>query len=345
MRRPTWAQVGVFVILGIAALKLASQLVLPVVVAVLLSLLLSAPLAWLRRRRIPEPVGAAVLVFGSVLLFLTCIWFLAAPAAEWMAQAPRQLARVEQRVRALTEPLHSLQQTAKKVQDVASPAPGGDTTVVQLAQTGVIARLSGSGAAFAGNALAVIFLSYFLLAAAPLFRRKLALVLPGRAERSQVEEVVEEIELHMSRYLWYSTLINLIVGLLTWGVLALLHFPNAVLWGLVAAVLNYIPYVGAVATVGVIAFAGLVAFPSGQTALLGAGAFFVINLLESNVITPAFLGRKLPLNAAALFLGLMFFGWLWGVTGAVLAVPLTVMVQVVCARIPAVQPFAVFLDS
>ena len=193
--------------------------------------------------------------------------------------------------------------------------------------------------------MGVIFLSYFLLAAAPLFRRKLAMVLPTKAERSQVEEVVQEIETHMSRYLWLSTVINTIVGLLTWAMLALLGYPNAVLWGAVAGILNYIPYVGALATIAVIAFAGLVSFPSANQALYGAGGFFVINMLESNLITPALLGRKLPLNAAALFLGLMFFGWMWGITGAVLAVPLTVMVQVVCARIPAVQPFAVFLDS
>jgi len=340
----TWAPVGIFVILAIAALKMGSALALPIVVALLLSLLLSSPVAWLKRKRIPEPVGAGILVFGSVLLFFASLWFLADPAVQWMAQAPRNLAKAEQKLRSISKPLHTIQQTAAKVDDATAP-DGGDAQVVQLATPGVMQRISGGSANFAGNALAVIFLSYFLLAAAPLFRRKLAMVLPSRSERGQVEEVVREIEVHMSRYLFLSTVINAIVGLLTWALLAALSYPNAALWGAVAGILNYIPYVGALATLGVIAFAGMVAFPGVDTALAGAGGFFVINMLESNLITPMLLGRKLPLNAAALFLGLMFFGWMWGITGAVLAVPLTVMVQVVCARIPATQSFAVFLDS
>ncbi|MEO8635923.1 MAG: AI-2E family transporter [Gemmatimonadales bacterium] len=340
-----WAPMGIFVILAIAALKVGSALALPIVVALLLSLLLSSPVAWLKRKRIPEPVGAGILVFGSVLLFLASLWFLVDPAVEWMAKAPSNLAKAEQRLRTISKPLHSIQQTAAKVDDATTATPTNDAQIVQLAQPGVMQRISGGSTNFAANAIGVIFLSYFLLAAAPRFRRKLATVLPGRAERSQVEEVMREIELHMSRYLWLSTVINLIVGLLTWGLLAILGFPNAALWGAVAGILNYIPYIGALATLAVIAFAGVVSFTDLNPVLLGVGGFFVINMFESNLITPAFLGSKLPLNAAALFLGLMFFGWMWGVTGAVLAVPLTVMVQVVCARIPAVQSFAVFLDS
>ena len=340
----TWAPIGIFVILAIAALKIGSALALPIVVALLLSLLLSSPVAWLKRKRIPEPVGAGILVFGSVLLFLASLWFLADPAAEWMAQVPRNLAKVEQRLRSISKPLHTIQQTAAKVDDATAPDEG-DAQVVQLSKPGMMQRISGGSANFAVNALAVIFLGYFLLAAAPRFRRKLAMVLPSRSERGQVEEVLREIEVHMSRYLFVSTVINAIVGLLTWALLAALGYPNAALWGAVAGITNYIPYVGALATLGVIAFAGIVAFPGVDRALAGAGGFFVINMLESNLITPMLLGRKLPLNAAALFLGLMFFGWMWGLTGAVLAVPLTVMVQVVCARIPATQSFAVFLDS
>jgi predicted PurR-regulated permease PerM len=341
----TWAPVGIFVILIIAALKMGSALALPIVVALLLSLLLSSPVAWLKRRRIPEPVGAGLLVFGSALLFVASLWFLVDPAVTWMAQAPKNLARAEQRLRSISRPLHTIQQTAAKVDDATSVTGSDAAPVVQLAQPGVMQRISGGSANFAANAVGVMFLSYFLLAAAPMFRRKLAMVLPIRAERGQVEEVVREIEVHMSHYLWLSTVINLIVGLLTWGLLAILDYPNAALWGAVAGILNYIPYIGALVTLGVIGFAGIVSFPTMSPVLSGVGGFFVINMLESNLITPALLGSRLPLNAASLFLGLMFFGWMWGITGAVLAVPLTVMVQVVCARIPAVQSVAVFLDS
>lgn len=340
-----WAQVGSFIILVIAALKLGSALALPIVVAVLLSLLLTSPLAWLGRHRIPAPVGAAILVFGSVVAFVIGLGFLADPAAQWMAEAPRNLAKAEQKLRSIAGPLHSIQETAAKMDDATDMGAPGDAQVVKLAKPGMLQRISGGSATFAANAVAVIFLSYFLLAAAPVFRRKLATVLPVRAERGKVEEVVQEIETHMSRYLWLTTVVNLIVGLVTWGLLALLGYPNAALFGAIAGVLNYIPYIGALVTVAVIGFAGMVSFPGLQPALLGAGGFFALNMLEANLLTPLVLGSRLPLNAAALFLGLMFFGWMWGITGAVLAVPLTVMLQVVCARIPALQPFSVFLDS
>ena len=134
----TWAPVGIFVILAIAALKIGSALALPIVVALLLSLLLSSPVAWLKRMRIAEPVGAGILVFGSVLLFIASLWFLADPAAEWMAQVPRNLAKAEQRLRSISKPLHTIQQTAAKVDDATAPDEG-DAQVVQLSKPGMIA--------------------------------------------------------------------------------------------------------------------------------------------------------------------------------------------------------------
>ncbi len=313
-------------------------------VSVLLALLLGAPLAWLRRRRIPESVGAGILVFGSVALFAGGLSLLADPAAQWIAEAPVHLAKVEARVQSLMRPFHSIQQTAAKM-DSATSGGGTSRQVVQVAEPGMLKRVSGSSAHLIGQLLAVLFLSYFLLAAAPLLKQKLVTVIPARTSRVEVEEVVREIASHMSRYLWLSSAMNLGVGLLTWGLLSFLHYPNAALWGVMAGVLNYIPYVGAMATVAAIGLAGAVTFSDLTPVLAGAGGYLLIHVVQSNLVTPALLGRKLPLNPAALFLGLIFFGWLWGVTGAVLAVPLTVMIQVVCARIPAMEKVAVLLDS
>jgi predicted PurR-regulated permease PerM len=341
----TWAPTGIFLLLAIAGLKLGSALALPVAVALLLSLLLASPLNWLQRRHIPEPVGAAILVLGSVFLLIGGGWFLANPASEWLTRAPSTLSKAERKLTRLSRPFRAIQVTAAKVDDVTAVDDGRNSRVVEVARPSLLRRLSGSSIRFAGNALAVLFLTYFLLAAAQAFRGKLAMVLPGQEERDRAEEILTEIQRQMSRYLWYSGLINLVVGLLTWGVLAWLKYPNAILWGALAGVLNYIPYAGAVATIVLIGLTGLVSFEGLEPALYGAGAFAVINLLEANVVTPAVLGRKLPLNAVAVFLGLMFFGWLWGLTGAILAVPLTVMIRVVCAHLPDAKPVAIFLDN
>jgi len=342
----SWPLIGIFLLVAIAALKIGSTFVLPIVVSVLFTFLLGPPVRWLKKRRIPEAIGAGVLVFGTVILLCGALYFLADPASEWIERAPKTMQQVERKMKALVRPLASIQATANRVDEATTPAThGDDTQKVELAKPGLMSRLSGTTATFLGSALTVVFLTYFLLAAGTLFRQKLAEVLPGRAERAQVVEALTEIEVQMSRYLVLTTIINAVVGLLTWGALALLGMPNAALWGAVAGVLNYIPYVGALATLLLIGVAGFVSFDQPKTALLAAGAFFVINMFESNLATPMILGRRLPLNAVALFLGLLFWGWIWGITGAVLAVPLTVMVKIICDHVEPLEPVALFLDS
>ncbi len=342
----TWPLVGIFFLVAIAALKIGSTLVLPIVVSLLFTFLLGPSVRWLKRHRIPEALGAGVLVFGAVILICGSLYFLADPASEWIERAPKTMQQVERKLKSVIRPLASIQATASKVEAVTTPAAtGDDTQKVELAKPGLMSRLSGTTASFLGAALTVIFLTYFLLAAGTLFRQKLAEVLPGRAERAHVVEAIAEIEVQMSRYLVLTTIINAVVGLLTWGALALLGMPNAALWGAVAGVLNYIPYVGALATLILIGVAGLVSFDQASTTLLALAAFFVINMIESNLATPMILGRRLPLNAVALFMGLLFWGWIWGITGAVLAVPLTVMVKIICDHVKPLQPVALFLDS
>lgn len=342
----TWPLVGIFLLVAIAALKIGSSLLLPIVVSVLFTFLLGPPVRWLKRRGLPDAIGAALLVFGTVIVLCGSIYFLAEPASEWLERAPKTMQQVERKLKAVVRPLASIQATASKVEEATTPTtPGDDTQKVQLAKPGLMSRVSGTTASFLGAALTVIFLTYFLLAAGTLFRQKLAEVLPGRSERAHVVEALAEIEVQMSRYLFLTTIINTVVGLLTWAFLSIIGMPNAALWGAVAGVLNYIPYVGALATVILIGIAGLVSFDTANTAFLAAGGFFVINMFESNLVTPMLLGRRLPLNAVALFLGLIFWGWIWGITGAVLAVPLTVMVKIICDHVKPLEPVALFLDS
>ncbi len=342
--RLAWAPVGSFVILSIAALKLASVIAIPVVVSVLLTLLLQSPVGWLKRRGIPEYLGAGLLVFGTVVAFVAMLAFLAEPAGKWIADVPKHLDHAETRLRRLSRPLSNIQQSVAKV-DSATSGSDSKTPVVQLAEPGMLTKISSDSMRIGAEALEVLFLSFFLLAAAPLFRRKLVQVWPGKRERKEVEEVIQEIEGHMSHYLWMSTVMNLGVGLLTWGLLALVDFPNPLLWGVVAGFVNYVPYAGPLALSIILVVAGAISSLKPGPILIAVGGYLLIHGIQANLVAPAVLERKLPLNPAALFLGLMFFGWLWGVAGAILAVPLMVMIQVVCARIPAMEDVAVMLDS
>jgi predicted PurR-regulated permease PerM len=329
----------------IGALRLGQALVLPVVIAMLLTLMLSAPVRWLRRLRIPERLGAAVVVFGALGIAVGSAALLVSPATQWIASAPTTMRKLETRIHRLTLPLTALQRSANRVQQATDPVAPDAPKTVQLATPGLLAQASLQTAAFLPVGLSVVFLTYFLLANGPLFRRKLAGLLPGRDELARREHLLGEIGVAASHYLVTVTAVNAGVGILTALALWLVGVPSPLLWGGMAAVLNFVPYLGPVVMVITIALASLVSIDATPHALIAPAAFLVIHLTESNFITPTLLGRHLPVNTVAIFLGLLFFGWMWGIPGAVLAVPLTVCAKLVCDHVPALAHVGDLLDT
>jgi len=336
---------GLFLIVLVFACKLAASLLVPVVVAFLFGTLLLLPTRWLAARRVPYAWSAAMTVFGSWLLVAGLLGALIMPARDLVASAPAAAEKLQSRLHDLVRPLQALQRTAERVEAAATGSDGGrPAPTVKVAQPSLLQRVTGRTLNAAGAALTVVFLSYFLVASAPRLRRKMAAI-AGRQRHQRVEQALEEMGQQMSAYLVLSTVVGIAVGLLTWGLLEVVGVPNALLWGTVAAALNYVPYLGALVTLALVSAAALVAFDTLGPVLATAGGFFAINLLEGNLVTPMLLGRKMPLNPAAIFLGLLFWGWLWGVVGALLAVPLTVMVKIICDHVTGLQPVGTLLDN
>jgi predicted PurR-regulated permease PerM len=331
------AAIVITLVMTIGALRLARAFALPVMVAVLLTLLLSTPVRWLRQHRISERLGAAIVVFGALALAATAATLLAAPAVDWMSTAPATLQKVESKLRRIAQPIAALQKSADRMQEVTTVAAPDAPRQVQIAKPGLFERVSMSTVEAMPAALSVVFLTYFLLASGPLFRRKLAEVLPGRRDVKHFEHLLSEIEIVTSRYLATTTMINTGVGVATAGALWAVGVPNAPLWGAVAAVLNFVPYLGPLATAIIVALAALASIDEPSRAVLAPAAFIVIHLTENNFVTPVLLGRRLPVNTVAIFLGLLFFAWVWGIPGAVLAVPLTVVIKVACDHVPALH--------
>jgi predicted PurR-regulated permease PerM len=334
--------IAIFLILFTAALRFGAGLLLPIAIAGLFTLLLDPPVRALRRLGLPVGVGAALVVFGTLGALVGGGALLAKPASEWVEAAPRTMEQIQRKVRRLLRPI---QRTAEQVDKAAESAVQESTPTVQLKAPGVLQRLTGSTVNFAATAITVVFLTYFLLAMLPVFRRKVAHLIGNRAGARSMEEVLTEIEVQMSRYVLINTLTSLGVGLTTWGFLAVVGLPNALLWGGVAFLLNFIPYAGALVTVVLVGMAGLVAFDSTGQVLLVMGGCVAINMIEGNLVTPNLLGKHLPLNPVAIFLSLLYWGWVWGPAGALLAVPITVMVQVLFSRIEVLRPVAILLDS
>ncbi|HEY3933345.1 MAG TPA: AI-2E family transporter [Gemmatimonadales bacterium] len=341
-----WMLGGIFLILVMAVLRLASAFFLPVFASALLALLLAPPVRWLIERRVPAGVAAGLVVVAVVIVAIAAIVSLARPAASWLSRAPETLEQVQRRVQQIAVPLHNLQRTAAKMQEVtSSPTTPGDVRAkVEVAPPGVLSTIPGTTIGVAGAASSVIFLTFFLLAAGERFRQKLGDIMPERYRREMVDGL-RDLQTQMSRYLSTSVLIHVSLGTATWASLKLIGLPNPALWGALAAILNFIPYLGSLAMLAVIGVMSLATFDDTRRVLLAVGSFLVISVLEGNVITPLLLGHRLPLNAVAIFLGLLFWGWIWGITGAVLAVPLTVLVKVIADRVRPLEPLGVLLGN
>ncbi len=341
---------GTVAALGVLyTLFVARAVLLPLVMALLLGFLLRSPVRWLKRRGVGEPVGAAVVVFGALLVVIVSLVLLAPPARAWVERVPQVMSTVERKVKAMSAPFRALEATAARVSQLGgevADASRGMPLVGTAAPGGFLRRAFGSAASLFAAGLSVTFLTYFLLASGDLFMRKLLRVLPGPQHSGRdPQHVSDDVEAAVSRYLRTAVLINTALAAATWGLLELLGMPNAALFGALAGLLNFIPYLGAVVTTAVLAVAGLAVFDDPGRSVLVPGSYLLLNLIESYAVTPLLMGRQFPLNAVALFVGVMFWSFVWGVPGAILAVPMMVTLKILCDSIPALHLAADFLGE
>ncbi|HTI05883.1 MAG TPA: AI-2E family transporter [Gemmatimonadales bacterium] len=338
---------SIFAVLLIAGLQYASSLLVPVAVALLLSLLLGPLVRGMSRYGVAEPVAAGLIVFGTIGLIVGTAFVLATPAAEWLRRAPATMRSVEAKLRTI-EPISELQATASSMAHLAGVA-SADTasTRIEVATPGggPLARVGWTTAHVISGVLTIVFLTFFLLASGSMFRRKIAYLFPGGTQRTRIKRALFEIERQMSRYLLINTLISIVFGLSTWALLAAIGVPNALLWGTVAGVLNFIPYLGALLTVLLIGIVTLSTSDGTGQLLLACGGFLLLDLLKGSLLSPLVLGRRMPLNTVAVLLSLLFWGWVWGVAGVIMAVPLTVMIQVVCTHSERFRGIAIVLGN
>jgi predicted PurR-regulated permease PerM len=339
------ALVGLFVLAVFYTLHLAQALILPIVLAVLLDFMLSPVVRALKKRRIPEPLGGGLVILGLVGALGVGGWYLAGPAADWIARAPESAATVQRKLETMRGSVEQVTQAAEQVEKATEVVGNDGTRQVEVKGPSLSKQLFGGTASFLSTATVVLFLTYFLLAVGDLFLHKLVAVLPQFKDKKTAVSIARETEAQISVYLFTSTLINIGVGVVTAIAMWLVGMPNAALWGVVAAVLNFVPYVGALVNMVVLALAALVTFDSVSRALLVPAVFFGINMIEGNLVTPMILGRRMQLNTVALFIGFIFWWYIWGVAGAILAVPMMAALKILCDHIESLTPIGEFLGT
>jgi predicted PurR-regulated permease PerM len=338
------ATTGLFVLAVLYTLYFARAFLLPIVLAVLLDFLLSPVIRVLKRARVPEPVGAAMVLLALLGALGLGAYTLADPAREWMDKAPQSLAKVQSRLRDLRRPVEQVTKTAEQVEAATEVSKSGPQEVV-LRGPRLSERLFGNTQSFLTGAIETLILLYFLLAVGDLFLQKLIKVLPQLGDKKKAVAIARATEASISTYLFTVALVNVGLGLAVALVMLLIGMPNALLWGALAGLAEFIPYIGATVVAGTLTMAGLVTFPTVGHALLVPGAYLAVNLIQSQFISPMILGRRLTLNPVAILVGLVFWWWLWGVGGAFIAVPLLATFKIFCDHIESLAPIGEFLGK
>jgi predicted PurR-regulated permease PerM len=347
---PAVAMTGLFVLASFYTLYFCRSLLLPLVLAGLLSLLLSPVVRALKRLHIPEPLGAGLVlltVLGSVGFG---IYQLSGPAFDWVQRAPQSLRAAEVKLRDIRRSVQKLGRATEQVERIADVGanPGQRPPAVSVAVQSTPTmreRLFSQATDLITDAVVMLILLYFLLASGDLFLRKLIRVLPRLEDRRRAVEIARQVERDISSYLGTVTMINLGLGAAVAICFALIGVPTPLLWGAMVTFTNFVPYLGPAINYGVFAMIGLLTFDTVPRMLAPAGVFLVLNVLEAYLITPMVLGKRLTLNPVMLFVGLTFWGWLWGIVGAILAVPILVVCKIFCDHIEPLAPIGEFLGD
>lgn len=338
----TIALVGLFVLAVAYTLFFARSFLLPVAVAIFLDFLLSPVVRWLRKLRVIEPVGAALIIVVLLGTIGVTMYSLAPSAAAWIRRAPESLDQARAKFDAIRGPVAEMTRAAEEVEEATDV--GTDTTPqVEIKGPTLAGRIFGGTMSMFTFFTFVLFTTYFLLAAGDLFLQKLIKVLPQFRDKKRAVSIAREIESQISQYMLTVTAINVGVGVATGIAMELCGLPNPVLWGVVAGLLNFMPYVGALLTIGIIALASIVSFDTLGQAAVPPLVFFGINMVEGNLLTPMIVGNRLSLNTVALFIGMTFWWFVWGIPGALMAVPMMATIKIFCDHFEPLKPVGEFL--
>ncbi len=344
---PRWAVVGIFFILLAGLFYLAKGFLLPVALAFLFALVLSPIVRFASRRGIPAFITAALLVGSGIIGIGTGAYVLSDPVGRWMAQAPLVGYELERKLGSLRNPVQQIEQASEQVDKLTKgerePAQD-DVQEVVVREPGLASGAAEGLADLAAKAVFAVVLLIFLLASGDLFYVKIVRAMPSFTDKKRAMRIAHDIERELSRYLLTISLINIglgvAVGLCLWAV----GMPNPVLWGTLATVANFIPYVGALLGVGTVALAAIMEYPTLQQALYAPAVYLLCTTIEGQFLTPMIVGRRLAMNAVAVFLAVAFWGWLWGIVGMLIAVPIMVGIKIFCSHVEGLEAFADFLS-
>jgi predicted PurR-regulated permease PerM len=336
------------IVLGLAACWLARDLLIPIMLAMLLALLANPLVSRLHQFRIPRWLSAMVVVLGGLALSIWLASLLVGPASDWIKQAPTELRELAPKLKSLTKKVELANKAAASLVTAAGAAPVGATAAADAEKPrapNLWALISNTPSMIA-SVLAVMLLAFFFLVYGQGLQRHAIARLSGTKEKRLTVDILRTIESDVSRYVLTISVINVILGLmLTFGLFWMgLSMADAMLWGTMAALLNFVPYVGPLSGVIALALVGVVAFDQPAEMLVPPALYLSLHVLESQFVTPIVLGRRMAISPLVLLLWLMLWGFLWGVAGLLLAVPMLASFKIAAERVDGWQGWAKVIE-
>ena len=321
----------------------AKDLLLPILLGFLIALTLSPLSRGLARIGVPHWVSALGLIGIVTTLIVATIYFSAGTVATWMDSASTMGRELQLKLSGVFRQLENVRQATSDVAAIGN----GDPEVQQVAvqQPTLIDSAMGVASNVGATVAVALVLASFLLASGDMFYIKLVQSFPTMSGKKRALTMVYDIERRVSHYLLTIAVINACLGVCVGTVLYFIGMPYAYIWGIAAFLLNFLPYLGAI--IGVILVAGLsiLTFDSFAYALLAPAAYLTLTTIEGNFVTPTLLGRRLELNTVAVFLTVVLWGWLWGIAGALVAVPFLVVFKVIADNIESMEIIGNFLGA
>jgi predicted PurR-regulated permease PerM len=335
---------GIFLLLILYTLKIASAFFVPVVLAILLKFLFASVIRGMARLYIPPPLSAAIVIIVVLGALGLGIYQVASPAGEWIGKLPQTVRQVERKLKGVRQSVQEVNKATQEVDRLTNLGPADKSPRIEVRRPSLSESLLAPTQEFIVSVGIVIILLYFLLASEDMLLRKLVTVLPNWHEKKIAVDISHQIEQDVSIYLITITTINALFGLAVGVSMYFLGLPAPHLWGVMAGLLHYIPFLGAVIGISMVTLVAAVTLNTLSEIALVPVVYLSLNLLEEYLLLPLVMGRRLMLNPVIVLLWMIFWAWLWGVPGALMAVPLLAIVKIICDRIEPLAPFGEFIS-
>ena len=312
------------------ALKAGSEFFLPLTVSLVIAVALVPVLEWLERRRVPSPLASIMCILGFVIVANVVIAAIVVPATDFFRLLPTRIGQIQTTLAPLIETVSSLEKYVNKTLRTVAAVPVRHGAASSVAPPSSLLELAATTApTVILQVLFGVLIVFFFLSGWTRMRRR---TITGRASfdgAMATARVIQDVVDDVSAYLGTITVINVTLGLVVAGLLYLVGMPYPLMWGGIVALFNYIPYFGPVIAAGLLGIGGLMTYQDIWSAMLPPAIMYACHLTEANAITPLVVGHRLTISPLMILISLSFWGWVWGTTGALLAVPLLIIIQTV----------------